>query len=119
MSDWFEMTYKNYHIHIEPKDMTDMSCLRLVLQSIKYNYGVVIDRKTNKEITYCKTIHSSFFNSKEEKKVFNTYNSKETLDELVEEAKIIVDYLEIMEEKIEREVRNRSGVLEPWRSFEK
>ena len=51
--------------------------------------------------------------------MFNTYNSKETLDELVEEAKIIVDYLEIMEEKIEREVRNRSGVLEPWRSFEK
>ena len=100
-----DLDYRNYKIHIRPVNPTSKSELAVVIRNEKFNLAFSFTRKCNKTITNYKEKSYKIFHIHMDSRTFADYNIRETVEELVIEAKVIVDMLCEMENRITEKVK--------------
>lgn len=106
----FDVEYKNYKIHIRQKDDALDRELVVVIKNKELELAFSFTRKCNETITHYTTkSYSLFGNTITDEKTFKEYSMNETLQELIIEARAIVDMLCKMEDKITMKVETESS----------
>ena len=101
------LEYKGYTIHIVPKDMTSARELTVSIVNKELESGFTFIRKVYYETTNYECRSVGLFHDTTEKQVFHDYYDKETIEELIDESKLIIEYLGVMETKITAKVEKK------------
>ena len=100
-----DLDYRNYKIHIGPTVPDRKNDLGVIIRNDKFNLAFSFTRKCNKTITNYKEKSYKIFHIHMDSRTFTDYNIRETVEELVIEAKVIVDMLCEMENRITEKVK--------------
>ena len=102
-----DLEYRNYKIHIGPliNNPTEKSDLGVIIRNDKFNLAFSFTRKCNKTINNYTEKSYKIFHIQSASRTSTEYNIRETVEELVAEAKVIVDMLCEMENRITEKVK--------------
>ena len=102
-----DLDYRNYKIHIGPwvRDPTAKSEWGVIIRNDKFNLAFSFTRKCNKTINNYTEKSYKIFHIQSHSRTSTEYNIQETAEELVVEAKVIVDMLCEMENRITEKVK--------------
>ena len=102
-----DLEYRNYRIHIGPlvNNPTAKSDLGVIIRNDKFNLAFSFTRKCNKTITNYTENSYKIFHIQSRSRTSTEYNIQETAEELVTEAKVIVDMLCELENRITEKVK--------------
>ena len=102
-----DLDYRNYKIHIGPlvNNPTEKSDLGVIIRNDKFNLAFSFTRKCNKTINNYTEKSYKIFHIQSASRTSNEYNIRETAEALVVEAKVIVDMLCEMENRITEKVK--------------
>ena len=102
-----DLDYRNYRIHIGPlvNNPTAKSDLGVIIRNDKFNLAFSFTRKCNKTINNYTEKSYKIFHIQSHSRTSTEYNIQETIEELVVEAKVIVDMLCEMENRITEKVK--------------
>ena len=103
----YNEVYKGWSIHIEYKEPTSNAELILILRNAELKKAMAICRKCSKTTIDQIDTYTNLFGRVSNTEKYNTYNDKETAQELIEEAKTIIDMFCEMEKVLTEKIENK------------
>lgn len=103
----YNEVYKNWSINIDYKEQSSNAELVLTLRNNELKRAMTIFRKCSKTTVDQIDTYTNLFGRVSNKEKYNTYNDRETTDELITEARVIIDMFCEMENVLTEKIENK------------